>query len=133
VVLGKETQQRKVNGKDISTVPILFCCQNRLDAGDLDTLLRKAGMYPGFHWPEEILEFVAGVRSEVRKMGVDEKDNFIRIRPEERDGQVQIRADSKPKNGGRFVLKGIWRCPPANKYLWDGLSGLYTPRIVGRQ
>jgi hypothetical protein len=133
VVLGKETQQRKVNGKDISTVPILFCCQNRLDAGDLDTLLRKAGMYPGFHWPEEILDFVAGVRSEVRKMGVDEKDNFIRIRPEERDGQVQIRADSKPKNGGRFVLKGIWRCPPANKYLWDGLTGLYTPRLVGRQ
>ncbi|MFN9904602.1 MAG: hypothetical protein ACK56F_00575, partial [bacterium] len=37
VVLGKETQQRKVNGKTISTVPILFCCQNRLDAGDLDT------------------------------------------------------------------------------------------------
>lgn len=133
VVLGKETQQRKVNGKTISTVPILFCCQNRLDAGDLDTLLRKAGMYPGFHWPEEILDFVGGVRSEVRKMGVDEKDNYIRIRPEEKDGQIQIRADAKPKNGGRFVLKGIWRCPPANKYLWDGLAGLYTPRVVGRQ
>jgi len=133
VVLGRETQQRQVQGKSIHTVPILFCCQNRLDAVDLDTLLRRAEFHPTFHWPEEIVEFVSGVRSEVRKMGVSDQDSYIRIRPEERDGTIQIKAESKPKNGGRFVLKGVWKCPPANKHLWDGLHTLYTPKIVGIQ
>jgi len=133
VVLGKGTQQRLVNGKNINTVPILFCCQNKLDAGDLDTLLRRAGLYPGFHWPEEILPFLRGVRDEVKKMGVDDRHNYIRIRPEEREGGVQIRADCKPKNGGRFGMKGVWRCPPLNNHLWDGLKGLFTPKVVGRQ
>jgi len=133
VVLGKGTQGRNINGKSINTVPILFCCQNTLDSGDLDILLRRAGYFPGFHWPEEILPFVKTIREEVVKMGVDERNNHIRVRPEERDGALQIRVDSKPKNGGRFVMKGVWRYPPLNKSLWEGLTGLYTPKVVGRQ
>ena len=132
-MLGRKTERRTAGGRTINTVPILFCCQNRLDAGDLDTLLRRGGFFPGFHWPEEILPFVSGVRDEVKKSGVDDRDNYIRIRPEERDGVVQIKVDCKPKNGGRFTLKGVWRCPPLNNQLWDGLKGLYTPKIVGRQ
>jgi len=133
VVLGKGTQARRIGGKTIHTVPILFCCQNKLDSGDLETLLRKAGYFPGFHWPEEILPFVRNIREEVVKMGVDESNHYIRVRPEVREGAVQIRVDSKTKNGGKFVMKGVWRCPPLNKELWGDLAGLYTPKVVGRQ
>jgi hypothetical protein len=44
---------------------------------------------------------------------------YIRVRPEERGGIVQIRADVKEKNGGRFQAKAVWQCPPLNKDFWE--------------
>jgi hypothetical protein len=64
-------------------------------------------------------------------MGFSDQTHYIRVRPEERGGSVQIRADIKEKKGGRFVPKAVWLCPPANKQLWERINGLYEPRMLG--
>jgi hypothetical protein len=112
VILGRKTTQVQVRGRTVFTVPVLLECQNRVDAGDLEVILKKAGYFSSFHWPREITEFINGVREEVRKMGFRDGTHFIRIRPEERGGRVQIRADVKEKNRGRFYPKAVWQCPP---------------------
>jgi hypothetical protein len=109
----------------------LLECQNRIDAGDLDVILKKAGYFSTFHWPQEMIEFVNGVREEVRKMGYKDQTHYIRVRPEERNGSIQIRADVKERNGGRFVPKAVWQCPPANKNFWERITGLYEARTLG--
>jgi hypothetical protein len=78
-----------------------------------------------------MVEFVNGVREEVRKMGFSDQTHYIRVRPEERGGNVQIRADIKEKKGGRFVPKAVWICPPANRQLWERINGLYEPGLLG--
>jgi hypothetical protein len=133
VILGKRTVRRTVRGNRTEfSVPILFQCRDRRDAEDLDTILRGAGYYPSFHWPREVLEFIGGVKEEVRKQGFSEKDYYYKVRPENRDGTVQIKVEVKPKEGGRFSLKGIWSCPPLQRYLWEVLPGLYRSKLVGR-
>jgi hypothetical protein len=97
-ILGRETMQgRGGGGKNIFTVPVLLECVNKIDAADLDSILRNAGYFSTFHWPSEIMDFVREARKEVRKMGFEEKSHFVRIRPEERGGEIQIRADVKEK------------------------------------
>jgi hypothetical protein len=78
-----------------------------------------------------MIEFVNGIREEVRKMGYKEQSHYIRVRPEERNGGIQIRADVKERNGGRFVPKAVWQCPPVNKNLWERITGLYEARLLG--
>jgi hypothetical protein len=133
VILGRRTVTGQVKGRTVHTVPVLLECQNRVDAGDLEVILKKAGYFSSFHWPREITEFINGVREEVRKMGFRDGTHFIRIRPEERGGRVQIRADIKGKNGGRFYPKAVWQCPPLNRDYWDSLNGLYEGRILGQR
>ena len=127
VVLGKETGNRKVEGKDVVTVPILFQCMDRQDVTLLEEVLRDAGLFPTFYWPDEIVEFVGELKKEVRKGGCAEKDWWIRVRPEEEDGKVRVRVDTKPRSGGRFRLKGVWACPPLSRGLWKEVPGLYDP------
>ncbi len=115
VILGRKTVAGSKRGRTTYTVPVLLECQNKSDAGDLEVVLRHAGYFGTFHWPQEMVPFVEGVREEVRKMGYSEGTHYIRVRPEERKGRVQIRADVKEKNGGRFQAKGVWQCPPLNK------------------
>jgi hypothetical protein len=118
IILGRETVKR-TRGKDtIFSVPILLECRNEDDKFELEAILRTAGYFSSYHWPTECLEFVRGVREEVRKMGYREDRNYIRIRPEERDGKVQVRADVKDKAGGRFWAVGAWGIPPADRDLW---------------
>jgi hypothetical protein len=131
VILGKKTVASTSRGRTVYTVPLLLECQNRMDAGDLDVILRRAGYFSAFHWPQEMVSFVEGVREEVRKMGYRESSHYIRVRPEERGGGIQIRADVKEKNGGRFVPKAVWQCPPLNKDYWEFLSGIFEPKIIG--
>jgi hypothetical protein len=126
VILGRKTVAVNSRGKTCHTVPILLECQNKSDAGELEATLRSA-----FHWPQEMVSFVEGVREEVRKMGYRENTHYIRVRPEERGGGVQIRADVKEKNGGRFQAKAVWQCPPLNKDFWEYVNGLYEPRMIG--
>jgi hypothetical protein len=102
VILGRKTTAVNNRGRTRHTVPILLECQNKSDAGELETTLRKAGYFSAFHWPQEMVQFVEGVREEVRKMGYRENTHYIRVRPEERGGEIQIRADVKEKMGGDF-------------------------------
>jgi len=132
-ILGKKTEVRrdKDRNRSIHTVPVLLECQNKSDRDELEYMLRKAGYFPTFHWPTEMLEFIGGVREEMRKNGYAES-YFVRIRPEERNGQMQIRADVKLKNGGRFQPKAFWKCPPLQREFWPMIEGLYSPRWAGQ-
>jgi hypothetical protein len=131
VIMGRKTMATTYKGRSVFTVPVLLECQSKVDAGELDAILRRAGYFSAFHWPQEIMEFVNGVREEVRKMGYKDQTHYVRIRPEEKGGCMQIRADVKEKNGGRFQAKAVWQCPPLNQQLWDGIEGLYEPRMLG--
>ena len=132
VVLSKRTEKRQSRGRTENNVPVLFECQERKDAWELERILREAGYSPTFHWPSEVMEFIQKIRETVRKMENTEETSFIRIRPEVREGRIHVRADTKPKVGGKFAMKGIWMCPPLDRALWDGVEGQYTPRVVGR-
>ena len=132
VVLGMRTERRQNRGRTEYTVPILFECQDRKDSQELERILRDAGYFPTFHWPRETMEFIWKVREDVKKMGNNAQNSYVRIMPEVREGSILIRADVKPKEGGRYMLKGLWVCPPLNLKLWEGMERLYTPLVVGR-
>jgi hypothetical protein len=131
IVLGKRTEVRQEGGETIQSVPILLQCQDRKDAQELEGMLKGAGYFPTLHWPKEMMEFIKGVREEVRRRGVTEQESWIRIRPEEEEGRVRIRVDTKSKAGGSFRLVGVWACPPLGQVLWEIMEGLYTPLYVG--
>jgi hypothetical protein len=133
-ILGRGTVPgRGSGGKTIYTVPVLLECQSKNDAMELDGILKGAGYFSTFHWPTEMMEFVKEAREEIKKIGYGEGTHFIRIRPEERNGETQIRADVKEKNGGKWQVKAFWQCPPIEKRMWGMLNGLFTPRLVGRR
>jgi hypothetical protein len=126
VLLGKKTEVRKERGRTIHTVPVLLELQSRQDTDELEAILRRAGYFSAFHWPSEIKEFVSNVREGLVGDGFGE-GFFIRIRPEEKGGEVLIRADVKRKDGGKFQTKGFWKCPPVEKAFWSMITGLYVP------
>ena len=130
VVLGKKTVGRREGGEIFQSVPILLQCQDRKDAQELEGMLKEGGYFPTIHWPNEMMDFIKGVREEVRSHGVTEQGSWIRIRPVEEEGRVRIRVDTKPKKGGRFRLEGVWACP-LPKELWDLMPDLYTPLYGG--
>jgi hypothetical protein len=96
-------------------------------------ILKSAGYFSTFHWPSEMMDFVKEAREEVRKLGYEERSHFIRIRPEERGGTIQIRADVKEKNGGKWQVKAFWFCPSLDRRMWDMLNDIFMPRVVGRR
>jgi hypothetical protein len=117
IVLGKETSAITIRGKSVHTVPILLECRNVEDKEELAGILREAEYYGSFHWPLEMMDVVKGIREGVRRMGYNEERQYIRIRPEERDGKLQVRADVKDKNGGRFWPVATWGIPPMDRDL----------------
>jgi hypothetical protein len=128
VILGKGTSRREYGANVEFSVPTLFSCRDRRDAEEMGAIMRSAGYYPSFHWPKEVMEFIAGCKEEVRKQGVDPSVNYFRVRPEVREGQVLIKVEVKAKEqGNRFYLKGIWMCPPLNRDLWSEITDLYRP------
>jgi hypothetical protein len=127
IILGKGTSRRDSSSTEY-TVPTLFQCRDRRDAEDLELILRSAGYFPSFHWPKEILDFIHGIKEEVRKQGVDERANYFRVRPEAREGRLLIKVEVKAKeHGTRFALKGLWACPPLSRALWEEVQDLYRP------
>ncbi len=130
VVLGRKTQGMQERGRSGYTVPILFQCQDRKDTQKLERILRTAGYFPTFHWPTEVMEFIRRIRQ--KDMEVARQERHYRFRPDVRAGRVRIRLEVKPKAGGSFTMKGIWKCPPLDQELWGGVGGLYTPQVVGR-
>jgi hypothetical protein len=119
IVLGKETTLRTMGERRIHTVPILLECRTIQEKEELGEILKGANYFGTFHWPLEILDFVRGIKDEVRKMGYSEGRQFIRIRPESREGNTQLRVDVKERKGGRFTTVGAWRVPPMDKTCWE--------------
>ncbi len=130
-ILGKGTEKRRDRSKTINTVPVLLECAERADAWDMDSILKHAGYFSAFHWPKEAMEFVNGIRDDVRRNGCSEQDYYVKVRPEDRGGEIRIRADVKEKNGGRWQMKAIWSCPPINRDFWALNEDLYAPVVVG--
>ena len=130
-VLGKATVRKDGGFGEYYTVPILVSCKDRNDKWDLEGIVRRAGFFPSFHWPQEMLDFVKEARKEVSNLGFTEDTHYIRIRPELYEGKVQIRADVKPKSGGNFRPKAVWMAPPACKDYWPQVPNMMKPRIIG--
>lgn len=129
IILGRGTiRQDRSSGTEYS-VPTLFQCRDRRDAEDLEGLVREAGWFPTFHWPKEMVEMVNHAREEVRKLGYPERDFFIKVRPERRVGGLMVKAEVKPKTGGRYTLKGLWSCPPIHRVLWDSIPDLMRSKL----
>ena len=133
VVLGRETSQTMHQGERIHTVPVLLECRNESDKMELEDILRNCQWFNTFHWPVECMPFVKEVREEVRRMGYEDESHYVRIRPETRDGVLQIRGDVKEKReGAKFRTLAIWDVPPIDRNLWG--RDTVRPRItLGRR
>ena len=130
VPLGKTTiRQTTRDNRTIFSCPFLLTAQDKIDCTELEAILKHAGFHPQYHWPMEMIPYVTKVRETVKSMGVSE-DNFIKVRPEERDGTLQVKVEVKPKNGGRWQNKAIWRVPPMNQDLWGNLVDFMKPKLV---
>ena len=75
--------------------------------------------------------FIRRIRQE--DMEEARQERHYRFRPDVREGRVVIRMEVKPKSGGKFTLRGIWKCPPLDQELWGGMGDLYTPQVLGRR
>jgi hypothetical protein len=126
-VMASSTFKRQVNGKDIWTAPVIVTMPEREERWATENILRKSKVYPTFHWPREMLNNVKVYRKVVSDMGFPESDNYIRIRPEERDGCIKIRADVKSKQGMKFVPVASFDLPPADDNLKSSMTGWATP------
>ena len=105
------------------------CSAGTRDAEELESILKDSGWFPSFHWPSEILEMVNHARDQVRVAGFSEGDYYVKVRPERREGKLWIRADVKPKNGGRYSTKGLYACPPIHRFLWDSIPSLFESQL----
>jgi hypothetical protein len=58
---------------------------------------------------------------------------MIRIRPEERAGAWQIKADVRPREGKeRFRLGATWAVPPLDPVIRDGVEDWAKPKLATR-
>lgn len=133
VILGKRTVRWESGGEEHFSVPTLFQCRDQRDLEELEGMLRSAGYFPTFHWPKEMVEFVGKVRDQLRDQGVRHDSHFVKVRPEHRNGKLLIKAEVKPKVGnGRFVLKGLWPCPPKDRAFWDDVPNMFSSVLENR-
>jgi hypothetical protein len=103
----------KAKDKDTYTAPILFTVQDKTKRWRMEEILRNSKIYPGFHWPTEMMTVLKDYKTVLKDNGVSDETTYIRIRPVERDGKVKLRADIKAKEGsGKFSTKATWEAPP---------------------
>jgi len=103
----------KASGKNYYSAPLLFTVQDKTRRWRMEEILRNSKVYPGFHWPQEMMPVIKDYKMVLKDNGVNEDTTYIRIRPSERDGKVKLRADIKGKEGnGKFVAKAFWEAPP---------------------
>lgn len=143
VVLGKRTEERQSNytGKPIWTVPLLFECRDEREKESLEGILRDAGHFGTFHWPGEIKDFVGEIREGLRNLVGRREDNYIRIRPERREGRTVLKAEVKQREGKGWRLWGKWACPAMDgrwrdterdlEPLWEGKEMRETKERLG--
>jgi hypothetical protein len=103
----------KPTGKDYYSAPLLFTVQDKNKRWRMEEILRNSKIYPGFHWPQEMMTVLKDYKTVLKDNGVNEDTTYVRIRPVERDGKVKIRADTKNKEGsGKFSTRATWDTPP---------------------
>jgi hypothetical protein len=103
----------KPTGKDFYSAPLLFTVQDKTRRWRMEEILRHSKIYPGFHWPQEMMPVLKDYKSVLRDNGVSEDSTYVRIRPVEREGRVKLRADTKAKEGAsKFTTKATWEAPP---------------------
>ena len=119
ILLGKETVLRTHEDQRIHTIPILLEFRSVNDKVEVEDMLREVGWYPVYHWPRECMEFVKEARFEVRRMGFSEDNYFVKIRPDWKDGAMEIKGEVKENRaGGKFRTVAVWDVPPADTNLW---------------
>jgi hypothetical protein len=119
----------KGTGKNYFSAPLLFTVQDKAKRWKLEDMLTGSKIYPGFHWPQEMINPVKEYRRILREEGrVNEDSTYIRIRPVERDGRLRIRADVKDKTStGRFVPRASWGIPPIDPEVRNKARDLLIP------
>jgi hypothetical protein len=123
----------KATGKNYFSAPLLFTVQDKSKRWKLEDMLRANKIYPGYHWPQEMVNPVKEYRRILREEGrVNEDSTYIRIRPVERDGRLRIRADTKDKTStGRFVPRASWAIPPIDPEIRKKARELSVPDWIG--
>ncbi len=121
----------KPTGKDYYSAPLLFTVQDKNKRWRMEEILRNSKIYPGFHWPQEMMTVLKDYKTVLKDNGVNEETTYVRIRPVERDGKVKIRADTKNKEGsGKFSTRATWDippiCPEVRKKACDHLKPLWA-------
>jgi len=121
----------KPTGKDYYSAPLLFTVQDKNKRWRMEEILRNSKIYPGFHWPQEMMTVLKDYKTVLKDNGVNEDTTYVRIRPVERDGKVKIRADTKNKEGsGKFSTRATWDippiCPEVRKKACDHLKPLWA-------
>ena len=102
----------KPTGKDHYSAPLLFTVQDKAKRWRMEEILRNSKIYPGFHWPQEMMTVLKDYKTVLKDNGVDDSTTYIRIRPVEREGKVKLRADTKNKEGsGKFSTRATWEAP----------------------
>ena len=121
VIARATTKRAYPSGEEMWTAPVLVTIQDRESRWEAEDILRKSNCHPSFHWPKEMLEPVKVLRKAIVDSGVDDKTNYIRIRPDDRDGRMRIKADVKPKEGqAKFAPKATWAVPAFDPALRTG-------------
>jgi hypothetical protein len=122
-----------------STAPILVTIQDRETRWQVEDTLRKSKVFPGFHWPREMVDSVKAYRKVVEDLGYSDQDYYVRIRPEQRDGQWHVRADAKTKENtgsgtgnGKFMPIASFDLPPMEAGLRSSSGDWLKPVWVSR-
>ena len=111
-VISRATTRRAYPEGEKWTAPILLTIPDKETRWETEDILRKSNVFPSFHWPKEMIEPVKVLRKAIVDSGIDEASHYIRIRPEDRDGRLRLRADTKPKAGsGKFAIRATWNIP----------------------
>jgi hypothetical protein len=131
-VLARQTTKRKLKDSDtdIWTAPILFTVEDRETRWELEDTLRSNGLFPTFHWDREMLDSVKEMRTRITADYPEDKF-MVRIRPEERAGNWQIKADVKPREGKeRFKLGATWAIPPLDASIREQVEDWAKPKMA---
>ena len=133
VILGKETRLREVEEQRFYTVPIMLEFRTEGDKVEVEELLRAVGWFPVYHWPVECLEFVKEARAEVRNLGFTEDRHYIKIRPDWREGRMELKAEVKESRvGAKYRTVAVWDIPPADMNMWTSDQAKPRKTFVGQ-
>ena len=133
VILGREIQLGEVEEQRLYTVPIMLEFRTEGDKMEVEEMLKAVGWFPVYHWPIECLEFIKEARAEVRSMGFSENSHHVKIRPEWRQGRMELKAEVKESRiGGKCRTVAVWDIPPEDRTIWKRDQAKPRKTLVGQ-